>query len=404
MDEGWSLKKLHRLIVLSSVYQQRSDDNPRGAAVDPDNRLLWKMNRRRLDFESMRDCLLAVSGQLDVTMGGLPVDLTTQPFPARRTIYGFVERQNLPGLFRTFDFANPDATSPQRFTTTVPQQALFMINSPFVVQQARRLAARPEVQAARSPSDHIRALYRAVYQREPEPDEIRLAADFLNSQQNVAPFEPEKPAWYYGYGKFDESIARVTEFSVLPAFTNNVWQGSGSLPDEKLGWVMLNATGGHAGNDVDHAAIRRWIAPRDLVVSISGTLGHDADKGDGVRGRIVSSASGELGSWVAKKSKEETKISRIEVKKGETIDFVTDCRENVDSDTFTWAPGRRAKRSRAFTSVVPLKTVVSNRNRAPGPQDALRAPRRRGLRRAVLPKAVVTEAGSTIHILFPSPR
>jgi hypothetical protein len=94
------------------------------------------MNRRRLDFETTRDSLLSVSGRIDQTAGGHAVDITTQPFTARRTIYGFVERQNLPGLFRTFDFASPDATSPQRFSTTVPQQALFMMNSPFVAELA----------------------------------------------------------------------------------------------------------------------------------------------------------------------------------------------------------------------------------------------------------------------------
>ena len=77
------------------------------------------MNRRRLDFESMRDTFLALSGKLDLAAGGRPVDITTEPFTSRRTVYGFVERQNLPGIFRTFDFASPDTTSPQRFSTTV---------------------------------------------------------------------------------------------------------------------------------------------------------------------------------------------------------------------------------------------------------------------------------------------
>src|SRR5262249_22789954 len=143
MENGWSIKKLHKMIMLSAVYQQASDPPEElakaGENADPDNRLFWKMNRRRLDFEAQRDTLLAVSGRLEARMGGAPVELTTTPFVLRRTLYGFIDRQNLPGLFRTFDFPSPDSTSPQRYETTVPQQALFLMNGPFVMEQVRRL-------------------------------------------------------------------------------------------------------------------------------------------------------------------------------------------------------------------------------------------------------------------------
>src|SRR5262249_6148115 len=105
--EGGSLKKLHRLILLSSAWQQRSEDVPAARAKDPENRWLWRQTRRRLDWEALRDTLLAVSGQLDATVGGRAVDLFTPPFSGRRTLYGFVDRQNLPGVLRAFDFASP---------------------------------------------------------------------------------------------------------------------------------------------------------------------------------------------------------------------------------------------------------------------------------------------------------
>src|SRR6185436_19468487 len=136
------LKKLHRRIMLSAAYQQACSDNAAARNVDPENRLLWRMNPRRLDFEPMRDSLLACSGKIDLTVGGKPVDILAEPFTGRRSIYAFIDRQNLPGMFRTFDFASPDATSARRFTTSVPQQALFMMNSPFAIEQARKLAAR----------------------------------------------------------------------------------------------------------------------------------------------------------------------------------------------------------------------------------------------------------------------
>src|SRR5206468_2153725 len=102
MEEGWSIKKLHRWIMLSATYQQSNEGDRRLAGLDPENRLLGKMNCQRLDFEAMRDALLHVAGQPDGTMGGAAVPLTTAPFSRRRTVYGFIDRQNLPGVFRTF--------------------------------------------------------------------------------------------------------------------------------------------------------------------------------------------------------------------------------------------------------------------------------------------------------------
>jgi hypothetical protein len=179
MAEGWSVKKLHRLILLSNAYQQGSDDNARAAAADPDNRLLWHMNRNRLDFEALRDSLLAVTGRLDRTPGGPAVDLTKAPYPARRTVYGFIDRQNLPGLFRTFDFASPDTTSPQRYNTTVPQQALFLMNNPFVQEQARAFAARPDVASLTDDEARIQRMHWLAYGRPADTEEVALGKKFV---------------------------------------------------------------------------------------------------------------------------------------------------------------------------------------------------------------------------------
>src|SRR5678816_2803027 len=168
-----------RLMMVSSVYQQGAVENSTGAKIDPNNQLLWRMNRRRLDFESMRDTFLALSGRIDSSIGGRPVDITTEPFTGRRTVYGFVERQNLPALFRTFDFASPDTTAPKRFLTTVPQQALFMINSPFVVEQARRLVDRLDNPCTQADMDRIRELYHITLQRDPDQGEVSAIRRFL---------------------------------------------------------------------------------------------------------------------------------------------------------------------------------------------------------------------------------
>jgi Protein of unknown function (DUF1553)/Protein of unknown function (DUF1549)/Planctomycete cytochrome C len=189
--DGWSLKKLHRLLMLSSVYQQESFDRPECRRFDPDNRLLWRMNRQRLDLEAMRDSLLAVSGRLERKLGGRPVDVVNDAQNRRRTVYGLVDRQGLPGLFRAFDFANPDQSAERRPQTTVPQQALFGMNAPFVLEQARALAARSEVAGAANPPQRVAALYRLVLGRKPNADELRLALDFVDAAERARQ-EPQK--------------------------------------------------------------------------------------------------------------------------------------------------------------------------------------------------------------------
>jgi mono/diheme cytochrome c family protein len=183
VENGWSIKELHRTLVLSSGYRQSSVDRPEAAALDPENRLLWRMNRRRLEFEALRDSLLAVAGRLDTRMGGKGEEIAAPPFGKRRTVYGFIDRQNLPGLFRAFDLASPDSTSPQRFTTTVPQQALFLMNSPFPAEQARALVARPDVVAAKTDEERIDRLHRLTFGRPADPAEVKLGLEFLQAAQ-----------------------------------------------------------------------------------------------------------------------------------------------------------------------------------------------------------------------------
>jgi cytochrome c553 len=184
MDQGWSIKKLHRLILLSRTYRQAADGDPRGEGMDPENRLLGRMNRRRLDFEALRDSLLTAAGRLDPRVGGRSVDLVQAPYTTRRSVYGFIDRQNLPGLFRAFDFASPDSSSPQRYETTVPQQALFLMNSPFVVEQARRLAARADVVAHEDGPGRIEYLYRLLFGRAADPEEVTLGLQFLETARH----------------------------------------------------------------------------------------------------------------------------------------------------------------------------------------------------------------------------
>ena len=337
VEDGWSLKKLHRLIMLSATYQQGSDDHAEYRRADPENQLLWRMNRQRLDFEAMRDSLLVASGGLDLGVGGRPVDLQSN----RRTVYANIDRQNLPGLLRTFDFASPDAMTPQRFNTVGPQQALFMMNSPFVAKQTQRITTQPEFRQLQRDEDRLQFLYRRILARAPEPDEMKAALQFVGSALAEA-VESMPLVWQYGYGSYAES-SKIVTFASLPHWTGSAWQGGPNLPDPKTGWAMLKSTGGHPGGSPQLMVIRRWIAPRAAVLAISGTLSRAATVGDGIRARIVASRVGEVGQWTIENSGQvTTAVERLEVQPGDTVDFIVDCRSNENSDSFGWVPVLRA--------------------------------------------------------------
>ena len=337
IDSGWSVKAMHRLILSSAVYQQASANE---AAVhrDPDNRLLARFPRQRLEFEQLRDALLAVSGDLDRTMGGKPAGAFASK---RRTIYGLVDRQFLAGTYRVFDFANPDLHVAQRSATTVPQQALFFLNHAFVAARAKALAARPEIAETGSAEARVRGLYRAILQRDPLPQETARGQEFIGSAEAEKPAADPAPlptAWSYGFGEYDGTSKRVKSFTALPHFTGMAWQGGPQWPDAKLGWAQLTAGGGHAGNNLQHAVIRRWTAPRDTTLSVSGVVVHEHAAGDGVRALIVSSRDGELKSAEVHQSRAEMVVASFSVKKGDTIDFIVDFRGGLNSDMFTWSP------------------------------------------------------------------
>jgi hypothetical protein len=179
--EGWSTKQLIAQIVLSATYQQSARYRADAAAVDPENRLLWRMNRRRLDFEAMRDSLLSVSGTLDPTIYGPSVDIAASPAPRRRTVYSYIDRQNLPGVFRTFDFASPDTHAPRRYLTTVPQQALFLMNHPLVAELAEQVMGRAELVNSHDTTDRIQRLYRLLFMRPPADEELQMGRTFVEN-------------------------------------------------------------------------------------------------------------------------------------------------------------------------------------------------------------------------------
>jgi mono/diheme cytochrome c family protein len=193
IKDGWSLKKLHRIVMLSETYQQSSDTNLAFEKVDAQNRLLWRSNLRRLDFESIRDSLVHLTGKLDPTIGGKPVNITDEPYIYRRSIYGYIDRLFLSDLLTQFDVSDPNAPNTGRISTIVPQQALFFMNSPMAVDVARQVAGRPEVATATTEAEKIRATYLILFQRSPRPEEVQLGQQFLAQTAKQESALPDSP-------------------------------------------------------------------------------------------------------------------------------------------------------------------------------------------------------------------
>jgi len=344
-SQGWSLKKMHRLIMTSTVYRQSSavgqvfnlsvsdpadqdgknkdgqvGNLPHDARrIDTENALYWHFPLKRLEAEALRDRMLAASGRIDRAQYGPAVaveenfagQVVVKEDKPRRSVYLQVRRTKPVSFLTTFDAPVMTVNCERRVSSTGAVQSLMLMNSEWVLKEAEVFAQRVRSQ---TPADYA----------------AELARPF------AAKYPRHNAAWQFGYGTFDDGAKRVMSFAALPHFTGSAWQGGPALPDPAVGWVILHAAGGHAGNDQQHAAVRRWTAPGSGILAIAGKLKHPSENGDGVRSRIVSSRQGLLGEWPVKTREAETILPRLEVETGETIDFVTDCFGEVTSDSFEW--------------------------------------------------------------------
>ncbi|MEC7564723.1 MAG: DUF1553 domain-containing protein [Planctomycetota bacterium] len=183
VQSGWSIKHLHREIMLSATYQQSADPHAANSEIDADNRYFWRMNRQRLDVEAWRDALLDISGRLDPTLEGPSTNLADAN-NVRRTVYAKISRHELDNLLRLFDFPDANITNAKRSQTTVPQQQLFVLNSPFMVAQAKALAARVHQERPDSDESRIIHLFRLAYGRLPGKAELELALSYLAVEES----------------------------------------------------------------------------------------------------------------------------------------------------------------------------------------------------------------------------
>jgi hypothetical protein len=320
VHQGWSMKQMHRLLMTSTAYRQSSRRTAAQDAVDAGNALYGRYPLRRLDAEALRDRMLATAGRLDHTLYGPPVPVTEDAVgqgvvpddKPRRSLYLQARRTKPVSFLAAFDAPTGELNCERRQAATNAPQALMLMNGDFALQQAGHLARRIR---AEMPADYERAALAGL----------------------IARFPRHAEAWQYGYGTYDPGMKRLARFAPLPHWTGSAWQGGPVLPDPKLGWVIVHAAGGHAGDDAARASVRRWVAPRDGTVAVSGKFGHASPSGDGVRGRVVSGRQGLLGEWTVKNQQTDTAAAAMQVKAGDTLDFVVDCRENVNADSYTWA-------------------------------------------------------------------
>ncbi|MEN8736554.1 MAG: DUF1549 and DUF1553 domain-containing protein [Akkermansiaceae bacterium] len=317
IENDWSSKALITHIMTSDTWQRSSQAPTRHFEIDPENRYLARANRKRKDLESWRDTALQVSRRLDRKMGGLPIEIDNPPYPPRRTLYGKIRRGYLPSLMRAFDFPGSEEASMKRTETITPMQALYLMNSPFLHQEARAVAKHAKT---------IPAIYEAVLQRPPAESELIATRAWLSQRKE----HHSAGAWEYGYllgGKFHH----------FPFAGQGRWSGSKVLPDAKLGWLHWNRDGGHP--EADKAVVTSWTAPENLTVRFDGTLNRPSEHGNGITGKLMRSNGEILAEWsVAPTSKKRTRYHNISIKKGEKLWCVVDSMGNQDSDSFHWDP------------------------------------------------------------------
>ncbi len=336
-SEHWSIKKTVRRIVLSRIYRQSSDVTSSALQADPDNALLARANRRRRDFESLRDSILSVSGAIDHSIGGEPVEITLDTPSPRRTVYAMIDRQNLPAVFRTFDFASPDTHAPLRYFTTVPQQALHLLNNKQMFDLANRTAEAIRRDArSDEPDVLVTETFRRVLGRDPTAAQRRMAAEFLRQPASPPPRSLDaRSLWSYGTATIDEKNG-PTDFKPLGVFQKSRWQPDSKFPSPgAMGHAYLGKETGHTASERSIAVVRRFTAPFSGQVRLIGTMGHRSDKGDGFVAAFWV-AGRRLFQEVQKSNDRPYGPLSDRIEKGQTVDFVATAGQSSSFDTFYW--------------------------------------------------------------------
>ncbi len=333
-ESGWSVKDLHRFILTSRAYRLSAHSREENNRIDEMNSLFWKWNRRRSDFESMRDRLLFTSGSLQMpSLGGQPVVLHQAAADQHRSIYGFIDRFALPTYYISFDLPHPDHHAPKRAETTVPQQALWFLNDPLILRQSARLAKHAEFQAISNPAQRVDWLYQRIFQRLPSAEEKRLLIDWVSTAE-PADYQPRLSGTWRALYAPDQG-EDTSRAQVFPLFHEEMWKTGKDLAQAPVPFLHMGAKSGHVGNK--HLLIFRWFAGGTGEVRLRGHLRRSQKGGKDLAWFIASSADLVKQSGVLKENGQSSLLSPwVSVKAGDTIDLVLNAPNGDVCGGVTW--------------------------------------------------------------------
>ena len=332
-EQGGSLKKLQRLMLTSKAFRLAAEGPEANRKIDESNACFWKWNRRRVDFEAIRDRLLATAGTLEAgPVGGRSVALDGNS-DSRRTLYAFVDRFALPSTFVSFDLPHPDHHSPQRVETSVPQQALYFLNGALVIRQAEKLAADPAFRSLPDDAARLRLIYDRIYQRSPSAAEAHDALDWL-AHVDRADYQPRlSGVWEIRHAP--DTGGLPGEALPFPIFSNDVWKTGPDPATAPIRWLNAGAGGGHpsAGHDL----ILRWRALGSGEVRMTGNIKRTGQGGATLAWNLAEAGKTEFASHPLppdSDSKIEGEWTRVSA--GDTVDFVLRAPDGDNCGSVGW--------------------------------------------------------------------
>jgi len=344
-EKGGSIKKMHRLLLTSNAFKLDAAGPEENDAKDQANTLFWKWNRRRLDFETMRDRVLASSGALDTRrLGGRSVNLDNAGSDPRRSLYAFVDRYALPGTFVSFDLPHPDHHSPKRVETTVPQQALYFLNGPLVLRQAERITKDAAFHNLSDDRVRVHFVYQKLFRRAPSEEEVLGALDWIGS---VDPADYAPRLGGYWEVRHGPDVGKPSEeLASFPVFADNVWKTGPDPATAPVRWLNAGAGGGHAS--AKHTMVLRWVAVGAGNVRMIGNIKRTQKGGDTLAWRIDSRDKVLSEAKLGPESESKIKGRWIDVKPGDTMDFVLRAPDGDTCGGVAWnirVEGRESKDS-----------------------------------------------------------
>lgn len=333
IESGGSLKQLHRQLLSSRAFRRAAEGAPENDAIDEANTRFWKWNRRRLDFETMRDRVLYSSAQLDTSkVGGRSVRLESSDSDVRRSVYAFIDRYALPGTFVSFDLPHPDHHSSKRVETTVPQQALYFLNGPMVLRQASKFTRNPDFKELSEDREKVHWIYQKLFRRAPSEDEVLAAMDWIGSSE-PADYAPTLGG--YWQVRYAVDHGRPTEtLETFPMFADGAWKTGPDPATAPIRWLNVRSAGGHVA--ANHAMVLRWRATGAGQVRLRGTLRRTQTGGAALAWRVDGKGEVLREGSLAPEGSVDLPGEWVKVEIGDTVDFVLRAPEGDACGNVDW--------------------------------------------------------------------